>query len=347
MALPPNPESRISNPGSSRIADPRAFGRVAVVMGGNSAEREVSLDSGRNVLDALKSRGVDAHAIDGIPALLDALRAGHFARVFNILHGRGGEDGVLQGALQSLGVPVTGSGVLGSALSMDKIRTKQVWQAAGLPTPDYVRFAKGSDIGVAIAALSLPVVVKPSHEGSSVGITRVRSAQDLQGAIDLAARYDGELVIEQMIEAEEYTVGILQAQALPSIRIVPAGEFYDYHAKYVADDTRYICPGLDAAGEVEIRALALAAFEAVGCAGWGRVDLMRDRAGKFFLLEVNTTPGMTSHSLVPKAAQAVGISFEDLCWRILETSFAEPVAGSREPVAGERALRESSVGGAA
>jgi len=310
-------------PGSARITDARGFGRVAVVMGGSSAERDVSLDSGRNVLAALKARGVDAHAIDGIPALLDALRAGHFARVFNILHGRGGEDGVLQGALQSLGVPVTGSGVLGSALSMDKIRTKQVWQAIGLPTPRYVRFTPGDDIGAAIAVLGMPVVVKPSHEGSSVGITRVRSRDDLAGAIELAARYDGELIVEQLIDGEEYTVGVLQEAALPSIRIVPAGEFYDYHAKYVADDTQYICPGLDAQGEATVRALALAAFNAAGCSGWGRVDLMRDRGGNFFLLEVNTTPGMTSHSLVPKAARAVGIEFEELCWRILETSLEQ------------------------
>jgi len=313
------------------VTDARQFGRVAVVMGGSSAERDVSLDSGRNVLDALKSRGVDAHAIDGIPALLDALRAGHFARVFNILHGRGGEDGVLQGALQSLGVPVTGSGVLGSALSMDKIRTKQVWQAIGLPTPRYVRHRIGDDVGAAIASLGLPVVVKPSHEGSSVGITRVRSLGDLPAAVELAARYDGELVVEQMIEGEEYTVGILQGRALPSIRIVPAGEFYDYHAKYVAEDTKYICPGLDDAGEAEVRALALGAFQAAGCSGWGRVDLMRDRIGKFFLLEVNTTPGMTSHSLVPKAAKAVGIDFAELCWRILETSVErESGIGNRE-----------------
>jgi len=306
-----------------RITDPRQFGRVAVAMGGNSAEREVSLDSGRNVLAALKARGVDAQGIDGIPALLDALRAGHFARVFNILHGRGGEDGVLQGALNSLGVPYTGSGVLGSALSMDKIRTKQVWQAVGLPTPGYARFVQGDDIGAAIARLGMPVVIKPSHEGSSVGITRVRAEADLGAALALAARYDGELVVEQMIEGDEYTVGILQGEALPSIHIVPAGEFYDFHAKYVAEDTKYICPGLDDAGEREIRALSLRAFDAAGCSGWGRVDVMRDRAGKFFLLEVNTTPGMTSHSLVPKAARVVGIEFEELCWRILETSIAE------------------------
>ena len=313
----------------TRIPDARQFGRVAVALGGSSAEREVSLDSGRNVLEALRARGVDAHAIDGIPALLDALRAGHFARVFNILHGRGGEDGVLQGALDSLGVPYTGSRVLGSALSMDKIRTKQVWESLGLPTPRYVRQHAGADIGDAIAGLGMPVVVKPSHEGSSVGISRVRSSADLADALALAARYDGELVVEQMIVGEEYTVGILQGEALPSIRIVPKGEFYDYHAKYVAEDTQYVCPGLDAAGESEIRALSLRAFDAIGCAGWGRVDVMRDAAGKFFLLEVNTTPGMTSHSLVPKAARAVGISFEDLCWRILETSFGDETGGAK------------------
>ncbi len=307
----------------TRIADAKQFGRVAVVMGGNSAEREVSLNSGRNVLEALKRRGVDAHGVDGIPALLDALRAGHFARVFNILHGRGGEDGVLQGALQSLGVPYTGSNVLGSALSMDKIRTKQVWESIGLPTPRYVRFANGGDIAAAISDLELPVVVKPSHEGSSVGITRVRKQQDIHAAITLAAQYDGELVIEQLIEGDEYTVSILGGAALPSIKIVPATEFYDYHAKYVSDDTQYICPGLDETNEEEIQILALRAFHAVGCSGWGRVDLMRDTDGKFLLLEVNTTPGMTSHSLVPKAAAAVGIDFDELCWRILETSVVD------------------------
>ncbi|MBS0515474.1 MAG: D-alanine--D-alanine ligase [Proteobacteria bacterium] len=315
-----------------RIIDAKQFGRVAVVMGGVSAEREVSLDSGRNVLAALKARGVDAQAIDGIPALLDALRAGHFARVFNILHGGDGEDGVLQGALKSLRVPVTGSGVLGSALTLDKIRTKQVWQAVGLPTPRYVRHRAGDNIGCAIDTLGMPVVVKPSHEGSSVGITRVRRETDLAAAVELATRYDGELVVEELIEGDEFTVGVLQGEALPSIRIVPKGEFYDYHAKYVSDETQYICPGLDEAGESEIRDLALRAFQAAGCSGWGRVDVMRDRSGKFFLLEVNTTPGMTSHSLVPKAARAIGIEFEELVWRILETSFdRDSGIGTRHP----------------
>ncbi|MBA8888401.1 D-alanine-D-alanine ligase [Dokdonella fugitiva] len=312
-----------------KITDARQFGRVAVVMGGQSAEREVSLDSGRNVLDALRAKGVDAHAVDGIPALLDALRAGHYARVFNILHGQhgGGEDGVLQGALESLHVPYTGSGVLGSALSMDKVRTKQVWIAAGLPTPRFVALRKRGgatpDVHAAAAKLGLPVIVKPACEGSSVGVSRVFRDADLDAAAELAARYPGDLLVEEMIVGDELTVGVLGGEALPSIRIVPKGAFYDYHAKYVAEDTQYICPGLDGAAEADIRALALTAFDAAGCSGWGRVDVMRDREGRNYLLEVNTAPGMTSHSLVPKAAGTLGIGFEELCWRVLETSFEE------------------------
>jgi D-alanine-D-alanine ligase len=307
----------------SRITDPRDFGRVAVALGGTSSEREVSLNSGANVLEALRARGIDAQPIDGIPALIEAAQRGAIDRVFNVLHGHrgGGEDGVLQGALEALGVPYTGSGVLGSALSMDKIRSKQVWLALGLPTPRYARHRAGEDVGAAIAGLGLPVVVKPANEGSSVGITRVFSEADLPAALALAARYDGELLVEQLIVGEEYTVGILGAEALPSIRIVPPGEYYDYHAKYLSDDTQYICPGLSGEAEANIRALALAAFQTLGCRGWGRVDIMRDREGGNWLLEVNTAPGMTSHSLVPKAARAVGIDFESLCWRVLESSF--------------------------
>ena len=308
---------------SPRLTDPAAFGRVAVLMGGASAEREVSLDSGRNVLDALRARGVDAHAVDGIPALLDALVGKRFDRVFNILHGNkgGGEDGTLQGLLDAMGVPYTGSGVLGSALSMDKIRTKQVWLSLGLSTPGYARLPKGADVHAAAHALGLPVIVKPSSEGSSVGVSRVFDDAGLEAAVELARRYPGELLMERMIVGGEYTVGILGDVALPTIRIVPAGEYYDYHAKYVAEDTRYVCPGLDdAAAEAAMRALALAAFRAAGCSGWGRVDVMRDADGGDWLLEVNTAPGMTSHSLVPKAAREVGLSFEDLCWRVLETS---------------------------
>ena len=307
------------------VNDPAQFGRVAVVMGGSSAEREVSLDSGRNVLEALKARGVDAQAIDGIPALLDALRAGHFARVFNILHGQhgGGEDGVLQGALESLHIPYTGSGVLGSALSMDKTRSKRVWQSLGLPTPKFVALPRGADVHAAAKEIGFPLIVKPACEGSSVGVTRVFEEKDLDAAVALAEKYPGDLLMETLVEGDELTVGVLGRQVLPSIHIVPKGAFYDYNAKYVAEDTRYICPGLEGEAEASLRALALEAFDALGCFGWGRVDVMRDRQGRNWLLEVNTAPGMTSHSLVPKAAAVAGIDYQELCWRVLETSFRE------------------------
>jgi D-alanine-D-alanine ligase len=310
-----------------RIADPREFGRVAVLMGGTSSEREVSLDSGRNVLDALRRKGVDASAVDGIPELVRQLTAAggpRFDRVFNILHGQrgGGEDGVVQGLLDALGVPYTGSGVLGSALSMDKVRTKQVWLSLGLPTPAYVSLERGDDVTGAAHKLGLPVIVKPACEGSSVGVTRCFADADLAAAVDLAARYPGAMLVEQLVQGDEFTVAVLGVEALPSIRIVPAGEYYDYHAKYVAEDTQYLCPGASGAAEQELGSLALAAFFAAGCSGWGRVDFMRDRAGKPWLLEVNTAPGMTSHSLVPKAARSRGIEFDDLVWRVLETSFA-------------------------
>ncbi|MEO6138875.1 MAG: D-alanine--D-alanine ligase [Luteimonas sp.] len=303
-----------------RVTDPADFGRVAVLMGGTSSEREVSLDSGRNVLDALRARGIAADAVDGIPSIIRELQGKHFNRVFNILHGNngGGEDGVLQGLLAATQMPCTGSGVLGSALSMDKIRSKQVWMSLGLPTPRYVRLAKGGDVHAAACELGLPVIVKPSCEGSSVGVSRVLTDADLDDALALAAQYPGELLMEQMIEGDELTVGILGDVALPSIRIVPKGQWYDYHAKYVAEDTQYLCPGLDGAAEDEIRRIALEAFAALDCTGWGRVDVMRDHGGSFHLLEVNTAPGMTSHSLVPKAAREMGLEFEELCWRILE-----------------------------
>jgi D-alanine-D-alanine ligase len=315
----------------TKITDPAQFGRVAVVMGGSSAEREVSLDSGRNVLAALKSRGIDAHAIDGIPALLDALRAGHFARVFNILHGQhgGGEDGVLQGALESLNVPYTGSGVLGSALSMDKTRSKRVWQSLGLPTPRFAALPRGADVHAAAQAVGFPLIIKPACEGSSVGVTRVFDAAGLDAAVALAAKYPGDLLVEQLIEGDELTIAVLGRQVLPSIHIVPQAAFYDYNAKYVAEDTQYLCPGLEGDAEDALRALSLAAFNALGCAGWGRVDVMRDRDGRNWLLEVNTAPGMTAHSLVPKAAAVAGIDFAELCWRILETSFDRDDGGAR------------------
>ncbi len=306
-----------------RVSDPAAFGRVAVVMGGDSSEREVSLNSGANVLAALLARGVKAHAVDGIPALLRDIRAGLCDRVFNILHGRGGEDGVLQGALEALGVPYTGSGVLGSALTMDKVRTKRVWQALDIPTPAFAVLPVGADVASAISAVGLPAIVKPSREGSSVGVTRIFAESDVAAAVELARRYDGELLVERMIQGPELTVAVLDGQALPSIRIVPAAEFYDYHAKYVAEDTQYLCPGLEQAAEDQLARLCEQAFAAVGASGWGRIDVMLDADRGFQLLEVNTSPGMTSHSLVPKAAAQAGIDFESLCWRILETSLPE------------------------
>jgi D-alanine-D-alanine ligase len=306
----------------SRITDPGRFGRVAVLMGGSSSEREVSLDSGRNVLDALGRRGVNAEPVDGIPALVPLLVDRRIDRVFNILHGQrgGGEDGVVQGLLDAFGVPYTGSDVLGSALSMDKIRTKQVWIALGLPTPRYVRLAPNADVTKAARTLGFPLIVKPASEGSSVGVSRVTAEKELPAAVALAKKYPGELLAEELIEGDELTVGVLGEEALPSIRIVPASAYYDYHAKYVAETTQYICPGLEGTAETEIRALALRAFQAAGCSGWGRVDVMCDRSGRNFLLEVNTSPGMTAHSLVPKAARAAGIEFDELVWRVLETS---------------------------
>jgi D-alanine-D-alanine ligase len=304
----------------TKVMNAADFGRVAVLMGGTSSEREVSLTSGAAVLNGLLKRGVNAVAVDGIPVLLQALVAKQFDRVFNILHGNkgGGEDGTLQGLLDSFAIPYTGSGVLGSALAMDKIRTKQVWLSLGLPTPRYIRIQQGEDVKAAARTLGLPVIIKPSCEGSSVGVSRVFKEDDLQQAVDLAARYPGEMLMEQMIVGSEFSVPVLGKQVLPTIRIVPAGEYYDYHAKYVADDTTYICPGLEGAAEEEMQELVLKAFEAVGCSGWGRIDVMRDNRGQNYLLEVNTAPGMTSHSLVPKAAKQVGIEFDELVWRILE-----------------------------
>jgi D-alanine-D-alanine ligase len=312
-----------------KLTDPTAFGRVAVLMGGDSSEREVSLNSGGNVLEALRSRGVDAHAVDGMPALIGELQSDRaaFDRVFNILHGGVGENGVLQGLLEALRMPYTGPGVLGSALTMDKIRTKQVWISEGLPTARFVRLLPGADLVAAVRELGLPVFIKPSAEGSSVGVFRVTSEDELAPAIEFARGYDGELLAEQLIAGGEYTVGILGEVALPSVRIVPPGDWYDYHAKYISDDTQYICPGVEGDAEDEIRRLALAAFRAAGCSGWGRVDVMRHADGRFALMEVNTAPGMTSHSLVPKAARQLGCEFDELCWRILEQTLNQTLEG--------------------
>lgn len=312
----------------SKVTNATDFGRVAVLFGGHTSEREVSLVSGNAVLQALQSRGVNAFGVDGVPALLAALVDKRVDRVFNILHGGEGENGVVQGLLESFGMPYTGSDVLGAALTLDKIRTKQIWLALGLPTPRYVRLNKGDDVVAAARSLGLPVIVKPACEGSSVGVTRVFKEAELAAAVTLAAQYPGEMLMEQLIQGDEFSVPVLGDQALPTIRIVPAGEYYDYHAKYVADDTKYQCPGLQGAAEQAMRDLVLKAFQAVGCRGWGRIDVMRDQQGNNYLLEVNTTPGMTSHSLVPKSARQMGIEFDELVWRILEFTVSSPQGGN-------------------
>jgi D-alanine-D-alanine ligase len=302
------------------VIDPAAFGRVAVLFGGESSEREVSINSGKNVLDALRAQGVAAKGVDGVPALIRAIQQGEVDRVFNIMHGAAGENGVVQGLLEAMNIPYTGSRVLGSALTLDKVRTKQIWIALDLPTPRYEQLSVGADVRAAASRIGFPLIVKPSLEGSSVGVSRVFTIDQLDSAVELAAAYGRELLMEQLIEGDEYTVAILSGVAFPSIQIVAPGEYYDYHAKYLSDDTQYLCPGLQGGDESSIRELALAAFNASGASGWGRVDVMRDKNGRNWLLEVNTTPGMTSHSLVPKAAMAAGISFNELVWRLLETS---------------------------
>ena len=298
---------------------PSRFGKVAVLFGGRSAEREVSLKSGAAVLAALQRCGVDAHPFD--PAVLDlqALRDEGYDRAFIALHGRFGEDGTVQGALEWLGIPYTGSGVLASALGMDKWRTKLVWQAAQLPVPNYALLDAHSDWAGVAQQLGLPLFVKPANEGSSVGISKVKAVDQLHKAYREAARHDTLVIAESFIGGGEYTVAILGEQVLPVIKIEPANEFYDYEAKYLRDDTRYLCPcGLGAAQEAEMQHLAKQAFALIGGQGWGRVDFLMDEAGKPYLLEVNTAPGMTDHSLVPMAARQASISFEQLVVKVLE-----------------------------
>ncbi len=297
----------------------KKFGKVAVMFGGKSAEREVSLKSGAAVLAALQRSGVDAHAFDPATQGLHELQEQGFQRVFIALHGRFGEDGTVQGALELMGIPYTGSGVMGSALAMDKFRTKLVWQAMNLPVPDYALLTPASDWSAVVQKLGLPLFVKPANEGSSVGISKVKSVEDLPAAYAEAARHDTLVLAEKFIGGGEYTVAILGSQALPVIKIEPANEFYDYDAKYLRDDTRYLCPsGLSAEKEAEMQQLAQQAFTAIGGAGWGRVDFLMDEAGKLYLLEINTSPGMTDHSLVPMAARVAGLSFEQLVVQILE-----------------------------
>jgi D-alanine-D-alanine ligase len=293
------------------------FGRVAVLLGGKSAEREVSLKSGKAVLAALKSRGVDAHAFDPAKRALSGLQ--RFDRVFIALHGRFGEDGTIQGALELMGIPYTGSGVMASALAMDKWRTKLVWRAAGIPTPDFVLLDERSNFDQVAKQLGLPIFVKPACEGSSIGITKVTRAKDLRAAYREAAKYDKLVLAEQFIAGAEVQVPILGDAVLPSIRIETPREFYDYEAKYLLDDTRYTCPaGLPRKQEQQIAQLVLKAFHVLGCRGWGRGDLIVDAAGNPHFLEMNTSPGMTDHSLVPMSARQAGIPFDELVLKILE-----------------------------
>ncbi|MFY9317411.1 MAG: D-alanine--D-alanine ligase [Burkholderiales bacterium] len=298
------------------------FGKVAVLMGGKSAEREISLMSGNGVLQALRRKGVDAHAFDPAERDLCELKREGYARCFIALHGRGGEDGTVQGALEMLGIPYTGSGVMGSAIAMDKWRTKMIWIASGIPTPRFRILNEKENWESVANELGLPLIVKPANEGSTLGLTRVTEAGQLPIAYTLAARTFHDLALaEQFIDGPEYTASIVGDAALPLIRIEAPQGNYDYQNKYFTDDTKYICPcGLPAATEDSLKALALRAFELAGCTGWGRVDLMLDGTGAPWLLEVNTSPGMTGHSLVPMAAKAVGIGYEDLCVKILEDS---------------------------
>jgi D-alanine-D-alanine ligase len=311
------------DPSRLRRADAaEEFGRVAVLLGGRSSEREISLLTGNAVLAALKRRGVDACAFDPGDRALTQLMDERVDRVWIALHGPGGEDGTVQGALECLGLPYTGSGVMASSIGMDKLRTKRLAQAIGVATAEAVVLRGARDFDIAVERLGLPMIVKPATQGSSVGMSRVESASQLPEAFRAAAGHDRIVFAEPWITGGEYTVAILQGRALPSIRIETPKKFYDYEAKYLRDDTKYLCPsGLSNPAEQHLGNLALAAFDAIGAEGWGRVDFMMDATGRPLLLEINTVPGMTDHSLVPMAARALGIDFDDLVWRVLETSF--------------------------
>jgi D-alanine-D-alanine ligase len=301
--------------------NPRSFGKVAVLFGGRSAEREVSLKSGSAVLAALQKSGVDAHAFDPAIRPLQALKDEKFDRAFIALHGRYGEDGTVQGALEILGIPYTGSGVMASAIGMDKWRTKLIWQSTGLPVPEYEALTAPSDWNALADHLDLPLFVKPANEGSSVGISKVKTVEGIPVAYAEAAKHDKVVIFESYVSGGEYTVAILNGRALPVIKIEPANEFYDYEAKYLSNNTRYLCPcGLSEEQESEMQHLAQDAFAIIGGEGWGRVDFLRGEDGKIYLLEANTSPGMTDHSLVPMAARHAGISFEQLVLQILESA---------------------------
>ena len=299
--------------------------KIAVLLGGTSAEREVSLNSGKAVLEALLNQGYDAHPIDPKEYNVANLKKDGFNRVFNILHGRGGEDGTMQGLLEQIGLPYTGCGVMASALTMDKMRTKMLWKAFGLPVADMEVVTRETfadlDTQAVVDKLGLPLMVKPSLEGSSVGLTKVKAVDELKSAVEYALKFDNTILIEEWLAGYELTVPVLDSQVLPAIRIVPEGEFYDYNAKYISDNTQYFCPaGLTSEREQELAILVKRAYDAVGCRGWSRIDVMCDAKGDFRLVEVNTNPGMTSHSLFPKSAASVGISFEQLVMKILELS---------------------------
>lgn len=299
--------------------------KIAVLLGGTSAEREVSLNSGKAVLEALLNQGYDAHPINPKEYNVANLKKDGFHRVFNILHGRGGEDGTMQGLLEQIGLPYTGCGVMASALTMDKMRTKMLWKAFGLPVADMEVVTRETfaelDAQAVVEKLGLPLMVKPSLEGSSVGLTKVKAVDELKSAVEYALKFDNTILIEEWLAGDELTVPVLDSQVLPAIRIVPEGEFYDYNAKYISDNTQYFCPaGLTLEREQELAILVKRAYDAVGCRGWSRIDVMCDAKGDFRLVEVNTNPGMTSHSLFPKSAASMGISFEQLVVKILELS---------------------------
>lgn len=300
------------------------FGKVAVLLGGKSSEREVSLMSGTAVLEALRRQGVDAHAFDTGERSLTDLASEKFDRAFIVLHGRYGEDGTIQGALDLMNIPYTGSGVMACALAMDKWRTKLVWQACGIPTPRFEMLGEDSDFAAVAAALGLPLIVKPAREGSTIGLTKVTDAKDVEAAYRKAARHDPLVLAEQFIDGMELTAAILRDESLPLIRIEAPGRNYDYNAKYFSDETKYFCPsGIEAALEEKIKSMCADAYHILGCEGWGRVDVMVDGNQSPWILEVNTVPGMTGHSLVPMAAKAAGLSFDQLVLRILEAARVE------------------------
>jgi len=304
------------------------FGRVAVLMGGRSAEREISLKSGHAVLDALLKQGVDAHKIDAGIDVSEQLQAGRFDRAFIILHGRGGEDGEIQAVLQSLELAYTGSDMTAAVLSMNKNLSKQLWQQQGLPTAEFKQVTARTDVDSLVNKLGLPIIIKPVNEGSSIGMTKVNSAEDLKSAIVLATEFDAEVIAERWIEGEEYTVAVLNGKALPVIQLKTPNEFYDFEAKYQSNTTEYLCPcDLDEKEEALCQQIALDAFNGLRMSGWGRIDFMRDQRGQFYLLEANSIPGMTDHSLVPMAAKQAGLNFEQLVWAILETSMGGQANG--------------------